>query len=150
MRKVTVLSIIILSFCFCKQEPEKKLVSKNAKVEFRLAVDSLVQGFEEKELEGQKVYLNPKIELTEKEIAFVYKVPANGGIPTLNLDLTPEGAKTFEKVTAENIEKKLGVVVNGQLIFCPVIMGKIPGGKLQISLNIAEAELDSLYRSLTE
>ncbi len=150
MKKTIALTFIVFIFAFCEMKPDKKPISPQAKVEFRLAFDNPTEGFEEKEIKSQKIYLSPKIEISEKDIAFIYKTKNKGGNQDLFFELKPLATKKFETLTANNIQKKLAILVNGNLIMCPIIQTKIPGGKIEISQNFSEPELDSLFKSLTE
>jgi len=149
MKHTIVLSCIVLIFSFCDKKPEKKPISPHAKLELRLAVDSLTADFEENELEGRKIYLNPKVEISEKDIAFVSIEEDSYGYPNLFLDLKPEATKKFATLTANNLQKKLAILVGGKLIMAPVIQTEIPGGKIQISGNFTKIEIDKMFTNLT-
>jgi preprotein translocase subunit SecD len=100
-------------------------ISPTVKIEFRLAVENPVEGFEPKEDSGKKIYLNPKVEISEKDIVFAYHSKDQNAYPTIFLELNAEGAMKFETLTANNIQKMLAVVVNGELIMAPIIQTKI-------------------------
>ncbi len=69
----------------------------------------------------------------------------NTNAPVVNFELNDEGAKFFEEITARNIGKPLCIYVDNLPIYadpatgadtggsCPVVGGKISGGKAQIS-----------------
>jgi preprotein translocase subunit SecD len=59
-----------------------------------------------------------------------------------------KGAIELEKITAANINNKMAVLVDGKILLCPVIATKISGGKLQVSMNIKQEQLDSIFSSL--
>jgi preprotein translocase subunit SecD len=56
----------------------------------------------------------------------------------------PEGARIFEKITAENIDRRLAIVFDGIVNTAPVIMEKISGGRAQISGNFTMEEARDL------
>jgi len=65
-----------------------------------------------------------------------------GHYPAVSLSLTREGTKKFGEVTAENVNRRLAVVVDGQLVSAPVIRSRVEGGKAVItgSFTIEEAQ----------
>lgn len=150
MRTYIILSFILILLCYCTDRPDKKPISPKVKIEFRLAVENPVEGFELREDDGKKIYLNPKVEISEKDIVSAYHAKDQNDYPTIFLELNAEGAIKFETLTANNIQKMLAVIVNGELIMAPIIQTKIPGGKVQISGAFSEAEIESLFKSLTE
>lgn len=66
----------------------------------------------------------------------------------INLELTPEGALKFKKLTEENISKPLAIVIDKMILSAPIIQGAIPGGKVQISGNLTMEESDRLVKKL--
>ena len=53
--------------------------------------------------------------------------------PYITLTFNDQGARIFEKVTATNINKQLAIILDGVVYSAPIIMGKIPDGRAQIS-----------------
>jgi len=49
------------------------------------------------------------------------------------IDFTPHGAKLFADVTEHMVGEKLAVLLDGSVVAAPVIMGKIAGGRAQIT-----------------
>lgn len=68
--------------------------------------------------------------------------------PVVILYLNTEGAKTFAKVTHDNVGKTLGIFLDGQAISLPVIREEIPNGQATISGNFTPAEAKQLVRDL--
>lgn len=66
----------------------------------------------------------------------------------INIELTPEGAIKFEKLTAENIGKSIAIVVDKIILTAPVINSAIPGGKLQIAGSFSAAEAKRIVKKL--
>ncbi|MBI4208615.1 MAG: protein translocase subunit SecD [Deltaproteobacteria bacterium] len=52
--------------------------------------------------------------------------------PYVSIDFSKEGATIFEKVTGENVEKQMAIVLDGTVYSAPVIREKIGGGKAVI------------------
>lgn len=55
------------------------------------------------------------------------------GEPVVSLQFNPEGAALFEKITSENIGKRIAIYLDGQPLSTPVVNETITGGKAQIS-----------------
>lgn len=79
-----------------------------------------------------------------------------GGRPYVSLTFDTEGAREFERLTGENIGRRLAIVLDGTVDSAPVIQSRIAGGNAQITLGgsksfnqiLAEAnELSLVLRS---
>lgn len=64
------------------------------------------------------------------------------------IELTPEGAIKFEKLTAENIGKPLAIVVDNVILTAPIIYAAIPGGKVQLSGDFSAAAAKRIVEKL--
>lgn len=58
--------------------------------------------------------------------------------PYVGLEFKPNGAKIFEKITGENIGKRLAIVLDGNVYSAPVVQGRIGGGSAQITLGAGD------------
>jgi preprotein translocase subunit SecD len=74
--------------------------------------------------------------------------------PAVHLTLDSQGARIFRNITAENIGKRMAIVLiekgKGEVVTAPVIRGEIGGGRVQISgsMNTVEsADLALLLRA---
>lgn len=52
---------------------------------------------------------------------------------TAFVDFTPDGAQQFAHVTENMVGSKLAVLLDGSVVAAPVIMGKITGGRAQVT-----------------
>jgi len=61
--------------------------------------------------------------------------------PYVAIDFDRKGARDFERVTGENIKKRMAIVLDNKVYSAPVIQEKIPGGSARItgSFNAQEA-----------
>ena len=65
--------------------------------------------------------------------------------PAVHLRLDGQGARIFQEVTRENVNKRMAILLiekgKGEVITAPVIRSEIPGGRVQISgrMNTVEA-----------
>ncbi|OGM90693.1 protein-export membrane protein SecD [Candidatus Wolfebacteria bacterium RIFCSPLOWO2_01_FULL_38_11] len=64
--------------------------------------------------------------------------------PRINIQFNDEGAKIFEELTAQNINKPLGIFLDNNLIEEPVVREKISGGNAQISGQFTPEEAKKL------
>jgi SecD/SecF fusion protein len=64
--------------------------------------------------------------------------------PYVALELTDRGARIFEKITEENVGKRLAIVLDGVVRSAPVIREKIGGGHAQISGSFTHEEAADL------
>ena len=64
--------------------------------------------------------------------------------PYVALELTDRGARIFEKITGENVGKRLAIVLDGVVRSAPVIREKIGGGHAQISGSFTHEEAADL------
>ncbi len=79
------------------------------------------------------VRTRPERGLTGKYVTRAFVNADNLGRPYIALEFNPEGAKIFGQVTGANIQRRLGIVLDGELQSAPVIQSEILGGKAQIT-----------------
>ena len=87
--------------------------------------------------QAQKLYLNPstvKKGTMEKETP--QYLPQGHFILPLTIELKEEYHETFARMTAENIDKPLYLVVDGKIIASPTVSAVIKDGKVSISEGI--------------
>ncbi|MFN8257472.1 MAG: hypothetical protein U0W24_17385 [Bacteroidales bacterium] len=149
MKNLLILLVFASGLFGCQKSADKFALDPTKKIEFRLAYDSVNNGFEEKELEGKTIFLDTLVLLTQNEISCIYKPVDKEGLSVFNMDFNEKGAVELEKITEANTGKKMAVLVDGKILFCPVIASKISGGKLQVSMNIKQEQLDSIFNSLS-
>ncbi len=150
MKITSLLLTIILLIPMCSNE-EKLPVSKNAQIAFRLAESEITEGYEEMEMDGRKIYLNPKTEITQNDIDFVIKSHDDyTNSPIIMLEMNSVGAKKFAALTASNLQKMLAILVDNELLMAPIIQQEITGGKVQITGNFDDKKVEKLFKTLTE
>ncbi|MFP5212453.1 MAG: protein translocase subunit SecD [Acidobacteriota bacterium] len=62
----------------------------------------------------------------------------------VSLEFDPQGARVFERVTGENVKKKLAIVLDGTVYSAPVIQEKISGGQASITGSFTTNEARDL------
>ncbi len=64
--------------------------------------------------------------------------------PYVSIDFDKKGARIFERVTEENVKKRLAIVLDNKVYSAPVIQEKIPGGRARITGNFTSQEASDL------
>ncbi len=64
--------------------------------------------------------------------------------PYVSLDFDARGARLFDQITAENVGKRLAIVLDNNVYSAPVIQERISGGKAQISGSFTSEEASDL------
>ena len=90
--------------------------------------------------EGYRTYLlKSKVELTGDYVvdarALMDQSPGAGGKPYVSLTFNPVGARDFERITGENVRRRMAIVLDQTVNSAPVIQSKIGGGRAQITLG---------------
>lgn len=70
------------------------------------------------------------------------------GEPKVSLQFNAEGAALFEKITKENVGKRVAIFLDGEPISIPTVNEAISGGKAQISGNFTPTEAKLLVGRL--
>ena len=138
------------------QDPEraKALIGKTALLEFKLvddAVDaeaaargSVPEGDEvvyqrrvDKETKAeQKIpyVVRKKALLTGRDLATArVSIDQNTGEPYVSVEFNAAGAKAFSDLTEANVNKRLAIILDGNVHSAPVIRERIPSGRAQIT-----------------
>lgn len=66
------------------------------------------------------------------------------GQPHVAIEFNSQGAKDFDRITAENVKKRLAIVLDDVVYSAPVIQERISGGKAQITGNFTDEEARDL------
>ena len=72
------------------------------------------------------------------------KISDRFGEPYVGLKFNAQGAKDFDRITAENVKKRLAIVLDGVVHSAPVIQERISGGDAQITGSFAMEEAKDL------
>ncbi len=95
-------------------------------------------------------FLQKKVQLSGKylESADVRVGQDVGGIqtnsPYVSLEFDSEGAKKFANITADNLHKRLAIVLDGVVYMAPTINSRIVDGKASITGNMSMEEVQNL------
>ncbi|HLA26966.1 MAG TPA: protein translocase subunit SecD [Syntrophales bacterium] len=72
------------------------------------------------------------------------KISDRFGEPYVSIKFNPQGANDFERITGENVKKRLAIVLDGTVHSAPVIQDKIAGGQAQITGSFTMDEAKDL------
>lgn len=72
----------------------------------------------------------------------------NGGAPTVSMNMNGEGAKTWARLTKENVNHSIAIVLDGYVCSSPNVMNEIKGGSSQITGNFDVKEAQDLANIL--
>ncbi len=68
--------------------------------------------------------------------------------PQVGIEFNRKGARIFDRITAENIQKRLAIVLDSSVYSAPVIQDRIAGGKARITGNFTLNEAKDLAIAL--
>ncbi|MCB9800028.1 MAG: protein translocase subunit SecD [Candidatus Omnitrophica bacterium] len=137
----------------------KEVVGKTAHLEFKLVSDdpdllkkaqegTSVADFELSQIQdqfgGHPILLSRDALLTGDHLTTASVGFDQYGQAIVQLQFDGEGAKTFDKVTFQNIGRQLAIVLDGKVHSAPVIRDRIPNGQAQISGNFTPEEASDL------
>lgn len=85
---------------------------------------------------NRTVVLFPEILLDLSHVASISQIPATKHNPyhTLQLHLTPQGKEKLLEITQNNLKKRVGILINNQLIDTPTIISEVRNGKFPIPI----------------
>ncbi len=93
--------------------------------------------------------LKKRSELTGKYITDArVSIDQRNGSPYVSLSFNNQGARIFERVTGENVNKRLAIVLDGNVYSAPNINEKISGGNAQITGRFSMDEAKDLAIAL--
>src|SRR5438093_10811102 len=72
------------------------------------------------------------------------------GVTKIDIEFSQVGRELFAAITKENINKRLAIVLDGQVVSAPVIRSEISEGKAQITGSFTEEEARKLAAKINE
>ncbi len=144
------------------------LIGKTAVLEFKLVAENVTdQDIREGKIPpGVKVYPMRTTERNarsgETKIALLDKTVLTGQYITdarveidsrfggshISMEFDPQGARLFERITGENVGRRLAIVLDGVVYSAPQIKEKISGGRAQITGSFTDEEAKVLAIAL--
>ncbi len=102
-------------------------------------------------IEPKDIQLENTPALTFKDILEVNKVLSSyNNQLEISIVLTKKGAKTFQKLTRNNIGKPIAIVMAKHIVSMPIVNTEIIGGHISINGNFSEKEIDEMIKILKE
>jgi preprotein translocase subunit SecD len=144
------------------QDPEraKELIGKTAVLEFKLIDDShnVEEALRDGPPPGDQILYGPPAPggrtpyLVETPVLMTGDVVTDARVrpggrlegPYVTVELDPRGARIFDALTAENVGKRLAIILDGTVYSAPVIKERIPGGHVQITGRFSMEEAHDL------
>jgi preprotein translocase subunit SecD len=116
----------------------------NIRIDFRLMYKDPAPNYEEVLFKNERFFADRTPMLSTNDIASASVITEAQGfyekpkivykpIPAILIQFKEDSKKKLLKLTSENINKRLGIFINGQLIMAPIIMEPISGGSVKIS-----------------
>ncbi|MBL7662793.1 protein translocase subunit SecD [bacterium] len=123
----------------------RKSIGSVAKLEFRLVATQdrpRSQTVEFKTKDGGELTLEDEILMTGDGISKAFVEFDNNSVDgaQVGLEFTAAGARTFERITSENVDRRLAIVLDGIVQSDPNINEPIRGGRAQITGNFTTDE----------
>ncbi|GEM_PF-695702 len=102
--------------------------------------------------ENKNIKLEENPSVTPEDILEIKKEYSkyNDNRPEISIVLTNDGARKFYLLTKENIGKPIAIVVNHRIVSIPKVQSEIIGGKVKISGDFSENEIDTMIKKLSE
>jgi len=116
-------------------------------MEFRIAVKEPADGLEQMIMSGwghqDTFYVRPTIELTRAEV-IAAEVTMMDDHPAIALAFSEHGASIMSRVTEENVNRHLAIILDGSLVSAPAIRAKIEGGRAIINGDFTHEQAKEL------
>jgi preprotein translocase subunit SecD len=146
-------------------ERAKNLIGKTALLEFKLVDDqhSLEEALRGSVPEGDAIYYGYNVDReTGRRVQVPYllqdktlltgatidsarvQISDRFGEPYVSIKFNAQGAQDFDRITGENVGRRLAIVLDGIVHSAPVIKERISGGEAQITGNFTTDEAKDL------
>lgn len=102
--------------------------------------------------ENKDIKLEEKPSITTSDILEVKKAYSNYGNKRaeIEIQLTKDGARKFYFLTKENIGNPIAIVIEKYIVSMPIVNSEIIGGRVSISGDFLEEEIDKMIEKLKE
>ncbi len=72
----------------------------------------------------------------------------SGGSPEVDMTMNAEGARIWARLTADNLQRQIAIVLDGMVYSFPTVQSEITGGRSQITGNFTITEAEDLANVL--
>lgn len=95
--------------------------------------------------DGRPILLKKRTELSGKDVAQArVSIDPQYNEPAVTLKFNNQGARTFDRLTKENVNKRFAILLEGKVQSAPVIRERISGGTAQITGSFVLEEAKNL------
>eukprot|EP00767_Chilomastix_cuspidata_P007725 gnl/Chilomastix_cuspidata/8517.p1 GENE.gnl/Chilomastix_cuspidata/8517~~gnl/Chilomastix_cuspidata/8517.p1 ORF type:complete len:478 (+),score=5.79 gnl/Chilomastix_cuspidata/8517:620-2053(+) len=140
----------------------KNLIGKTAQLEFKLVDEkhSVSDALKGSLPIGSEIYYQMSDSANSSKVPFLLKkrtlltgeyltdarvnFDSQFNDPYVSIEFNAKGARIFEQVTADNIHKRLAIVLDNKVYSAPTIQDRISGGRAQITGNFTMEEARDL------
>ncbi len=131
MKKYIFPLLILLVTISCSNDDPVEIKS----LEFRVAETEPADSLQKMRMKftDRIFYLHEKSELSEAHIVATKMVDWNDS-EAIELKFNEEGARLLAELTRSNIGKRIGMILNGELVTAPIVQAEIPNGTALIPL----------------
>lgn len=128
----------------------KYLVGKTAKLTFHIVDDAKKHSdiLYLKDSKGREYRIIKKSELDGRNINKAHANFGKNGNPVVNFGLDKSGTAAFAQITADNVGKRLAVIIDEAVITAPLIRESINQGSVEISGDFTLEDVKNLSASL--
>jgi len=143
MRKGLLLfALLTAGICSCSTD-------ETVTVEFRIAEVEPALGLTEMTISGidEKVYLHDEVLLTNADIDTAF-VSMRNERPAVDVFFTDSARGEFAAITRGNMGKRMGIVVDGELVSAPVIRSPILQGRAIIMGDFTTEEAERIAEGI--
>jgi len=133
----------------CKEEQKTSELTSKANIEFRLAEEAPGENLTEYSFRdfNKKFYLHPEVLCNNDDFLNVNVIEWNDEY-AIEVEFTESGRARWADITGNNIGKHIAILVNDELVTCPVIRAKIDQGLAIINGGFSEKEAEDLVKYL--
>jgi len=126
---------------------------ENKQRELPISVDKedgfyTILNYEGNDYQLKDLKLAPKVAVSKSEILEVKKIKDELGRNVIDIKLTKEGGNKFKILTENNIGKPIAIVLNKKLISAPRVVDEISEGRIQISGNFSDEEVEEILNAV--
>lgn len=107
-----------------------------------------ILNYEGNDFQLKDLKLAPKVAVSKSEILEVKKLKDELGRNVIDIKLTKEGGNKFKILTENNIGKPIAIVLNKKLISAPRVVDEISEGRIQISGNFSDEEVEEILNAV--
>ena len=121
----------------------------NVSIQFRLVDEECKDNTTSyiKILDGEEYYLHDEILLDENYILSIQEVSDVAGRLFIIINFSEPGIEQFYKITKSNIDKWMGILIDGELVLTAIITEAINSDSVRIS-GFSKGEISDIVRTI--